>query len=122
MRHQEIRTHFKTMSQAERHKTLEAARTVEDEDTLMALASHQSYLSGLSPEMHRYARDVLVEAHAPKEAAALKGITEQQQFVGQFRDHMLQSVADLVDFKKADDQCSLNRGLGPDCLHNPRAH
>ena len=48
-------------------------------------------------------RDNLVEAHAPEQAAALKSLREQQGYVEQFRDTMLQSLADAVDFKKADE-------------------
>jgi hypothetical protein len=103
LRHQEIRAHFKSIPQGEKLKLLEAAKRGGDEDTLIALASCQPYLSGLPPQLHDYARDHLIELHAPQEAAVITGIQEQQKLVQQMRDTMLQSVADLVDFKKADE-------------------
>ncbi|MEI9992071.1 MAG: hypothetical protein WDM86_18795 [Rhizomicrobium sp.] len=103
MRHQEIRAHFKSLPNGDRLNLLEAARKAGDEDTLLAVASCQAYLSGVVPEMHQFVRDTLIEAHAPNEAAALKGLREQQGYAQQFRDTMLQSVADTVDFKKADE-------------------
>ncbi len=73
------------------------------EDTNLRALRSVGCLSGVIPDMHKFVRDQLVEAHAPKEAAALKAIREQQGYADQFRDTMLQSLADAVDFKKADE-------------------
>ncbi len=103
MRHQEIRALFRTLPSGDRLTMIEAARKARDEDTLIAIGAVQPYLSGVAPEMHKFVRDTSVEAHAPEQAAALKSIREQQSYADQFRDTMLQSLADTVDFKKADD-------------------
>ena len=103
MRHAEIRAHFKLLPRAERLQAVENARKAGDEDTLIAIASYQPYLSGVDPQQHAFARNHLIEAHAPSEAAALKSIREQQGYVAGFCETMLQSVADLLDFSKADE-------------------
>jgi hypothetical protein len=79
------------------------ARVDGDEDTLIAIASCQNYLSAVPPQMHQYVRDQLIEAHAPTEAATLKSIGEQRALAEQLRQTMLQSIGDLIDFRKADE-------------------
>jgi hypothetical protein len=103
IRHQEIRAHFRQMPRTQALQALEVARLAGDEDTLIALASYQPYLSGLPPEMHKHTRDHLVEAKAPDQAAALQSLQEQEELVRAFRGEMAQSVADLIDFHKADE-------------------
>ncbi len=102
-RHQEIRAHFKALSQGERLAAIDAARTSGDDDTLVALACYQPFLSGLQPQVHQMTRDHLIEVHAPAEAATLKALAEQQVMTQSLRDTMLQTVSDLVDFQKADE-------------------
>ena len=103
MRHAEIRAHLKSLPQGDRLKLLEAARTAGDEDTLIAIASYQPYLSAIPAQMHEFVRDQLIEAHAPEEAATMKAIGEQRAFAEQLRGEMLQSVGELIDFQKADE-------------------
>ena len=103
MRQQEIRAYFRSLPQTERLKLLDDARTAGDEDTLIAVASVQSYLSQVPPQMQEYVRDHLIQTHAPEEAATIKAISEQRAQAEQFRGLMLQSLADLIDFQKADE-------------------
>ena len=69
---------------------------------LIAVASVQPLLSGLPPQLHEFARTTLIEAFAPKEAAALAGLKEQQGLAAKLGETMLQSASDLIDFRKAD--------------------
>jgi hypothetical protein len=103
IRHDAIRKHFQSLSAQDRFKALEGARRSNDEDTLMAVASYQPFLSGLNPQLHQLARDTLIEAHAPDAAAALASLSEQQKFAMQFQATMLQSVADMIDLEKAEE-------------------
>lgn len=70
---------------------------------MIAIASCQPYLSGVIPQMHQHVRDQLIEKHAPNEAATLKAIAEQRVLAEDLRAQVLQSVAELVDFQKADE-------------------
>jgi hypothetical protein len=103
MRHQEIRALFRRMPQGDALRALEAAKAAGDEDTMIALASTQPYLSGLPPQMHEHTRGLLIEAKASVEAAALASLQEQQGLVEIFRAEYLQSVADAVDLARADE-------------------
>ena len=60
--------------------------------------------------MHKFARDHLIEAHVPQEAAALKSIREQREYAEQFRNTMLQSVGDMIDFARADELIAAANG------------
>ncbi len=102
MRHAEIRALFRAMPRGDAIKALEAARQANDEDTLIALVSYQPYLSGIPNELHQHARDHLVEAKMPDHMAALKNLAEQTELAAGFRSEVLQSLADLIPFEKAD--------------------
>lgn len=103
MRHAEIRAHLKSLPHGDRFALVEAARKAGDEDTLVAVASYQGFLSGMEAERQKYFRDYLVEAHAPQEAAMLQAMGEQRQLAEELRQTVLQSLADLIDFNKADE-------------------
>jgi hypothetical protein len=106
MRHAEIREFFKTLPQGRKMQLIEEARKANDHDTLIALASCQPFLSGLDQQAHQYVRGQLIEAYAPREAAALASIREQQDLSIKLRDTMVQSVGDMIDFAKADELIS----------------
>jgi hypothetical protein len=103
MRHQEIRAFFRTMPRSQAINTVESAKKSNDEETLIALASVQPYLTGLPPEMHGYARNHLIQAYAAEEAKALEVMEEQVKIVKLFQSELAQSTADLIDFRKADE-------------------
>lgn len=103
LRHQEIRALMRTLPQGEKLRLLEAARKAGDEDTLIAVASVQSYLSGVDGQVQSMVRGQLIEAKVPEQAAALKRSKQEQEEAARFSAHMLQSVADLIDFQKSDE-------------------
>lgn len=103
MRHQEVRAHFRRAPRGEALKMLQVAQDTKDEDTLIALASVQHFLSGLPPEVHQQTRDVLIDLKAPHEAATLAAIRDQQRLANQFRESMVSSVGAMVDFRRADE-------------------
>ena len=101
LRHQEIRSLFRKMTQGESLAALERARTTNDTDTLLAVAEYQPFLSGLPPQMHEHTRTALIEATSPEHAKALAAIIEQEEFVTGFKNELAQSVADMVNFSAA---------------------
>lgn len=97
LRGQEIRQHFKTVSLQSKLKLLDEARETDDTETLVAVAGSHRFLSGIPPELHEHTRNFLIERNAPKEAAALSSLKEQQGYAAQFRDVLLQSISDATD-------------------------
>gem|GEM_PF-6173235 len=103
LRHQEIRAMVRNMAQGDRMTLITEAHKAGDQDTLIAIASVQPYLSGVPTQVQAMVRGQLIEANAPEQAKALKGLQEQHDLATRFRETMLQSVADLIDFQKADE-------------------
>jgi hypothetical protein len=103
LRHQEIRQFMRGLPQGEKLRLLEAARQAGDEDTLIAIASVQPFLSGVDAQVQNMVRGQLIEAKVPETAGALKSSKEQQEEAARFAAHMAQSMADLIDFQKADE-------------------
>lgn len=105
LREQEIRGYLRSLNNSERLQLLETARASGDRDILVAIANAPAFLSGMPAQLQQLARDELIAAHAPQEAETLKALREQQSHARQFRDEMLQSVADTpgIDLIKADE-------------------
>lgn len=102
-RHQEIRALMRTLPQSDKLRLLEEARKAGDEDTMIAIASVQPFLSGVDAQVQNMVRGQLIEAKVPQQAAALKASKAAQEDAARFSAHMLQSVADLIDFERADE-------------------
>jgi hypothetical protein len=103
LRHQEIRAYLRGIDNAGRMALLENARKNGDEETLIAVTSAPSFLSGIQPQLIESYQEHLIGLKAPDQAATLRSLREQQQFANQFRETMLQSLGDLIDFRKADE-------------------
>jgi hypothetical protein len=102
-RHLEIRTYLRTLPSGEKLQLIEQARKAGDEDTLIAIASVQPFLSAVDGQVQKMVRDQLIETKAPEQAKALREVRDQQRLAAQFKGTMLQSVSDLIDFNKADE-------------------
>ena len=62
-----------------------------------------AFLSGVAPGVQKFLRDGIIEAKAPEQAAQLKAFAEQDGLASMFRENLLQSVSDLVDFNRAEE-------------------
>lgn len=100
----EIRGHFASLPDGQRHASLLLAVEAGDETTLKALGTAPAYLAGLPPALHARARDSLIDLHPEARASrdAAKAFEEQAEFATLIETTVLQATADLIDFVEAD--------------------